>query len=705
MSKQKFFLSILFTFALLGCALTARLQEEAPTPTVTLTVAMPSVTPRSPTLTPTPSPSPAPPTSESPSDKSGLQNNAEPSASPTVETPQETVQAPPPLPQDVTLMRQPVSADDLYSAMSLATHEVPVRDLRSLAIRLRGVRPDVPETIGDVSPDYPVGTLRTFRVHDDDNQEILLVEAELLYKTEHLYMWVERGVNINQDRLAQAAETFERDIYPTNRAFFGSENTPGIDGDPHLSVLHARQIGSGVAGYYWSADQYTAEVRPDSNQTEMFYINADNASVGSDFYLGTLAHEFQHMIHWHQDRNEETWLNEAMSELASLINGFDPGGSEYAWAQRPDTQLNTWSDDSSRSAHYGASFLFATYLMDRFGETMTQAVVRHPANGIASIDAVLAESGTGLTFTDVFADWVVASYLDAPELADGQFGYEQIDTPQPRLDAQHNDYPIERMTDVSQYGVDYIYLAGGRDLTLDFYGNTRARLVDTQAYSGDYFWYANRGDDSNMRLTQTFDLSDLNQATLSFWTWYDIESDWDYGYVQVSNNDGATWQILSGPSTTDSNPNGNNFGWGYTGYSGGGPTWIEEQIDLSAYAGQQLQVRFEYVTDDALNNPGWAIDDVAILELDYLDDVEQDEHGWHAEGFVRINNYVPQGHLVQLITFGAETTVQRLPLRTDQTAHWPLALAEADHAVLLVSGLAPVTTEAAHYFYRLEEMP
>jgi hypothetical protein len=73
-----------------------------------------------------------------------------------------------------------------------------------------------------------------------------------------------------------------------------------------------------------------------------------------------------------------------------------------------------------------------------------------------------------------------------------------------------------------------------------------------------------------------------------------------------------------------------------------------------------------------------------------------------AEGFVRTSNLVPQGYLVQLITFGPEVTVQRLPLREDQSARWRLSLADADHAVLLVSGMAPVTTEPASYFYRLQ---
>jgi immune inhibitor A len=697
-------LLLLFAFVLLGCALTAKLQEgdagstptpalalaspvatEPPTPSATLlpeasATPLPAVTALPPTPSLTPSPVPTTPSS------SGLLR--------------EVPGQPDPLPENVNLMRQPVSQADRHSAAVLADSVVPVRDLRSLAIRLGGVRADVPAVITDTSPDYDLGTVRSFKVHDDDSDQTFLIEAELRYKTAHVYMWVETGVDIDPGRLQQAADTFEKEIYPTDRAFFGSEWTPGVDGDPHLGILHARGIGSGVAGYYWSADEYPAEVRPDSNQMEMFYINADNANVGSAFYLGTLAHEFQHMIHWYNDRNEETWLNEGMSELASLITGFDPGGSDYGWSRRPDTQLNTWSDDDARSAHYGGSYLFAAYLLDRFGETLTQAVVAHPANGIPSIDAVLAENETGLTFTDVFADWLVANYLDQPELADGRFGYDLIDTAQPLLAMEHDRYPAKRVSDVTQYGVDYIYLEGGQDLTVDFFGETRARLLSTGAHSGDQFWYSNRGDDSDMRLTRRFDLGDVSQATLRFWTWYDIEAGWDYGYVMVSNDDGATWSILRGDLSTDVNPHGNSYGWSYTGLSGEGPVWVEESISLDDFAGQQILVRFEYITDDALNSPGWAIDDISIPELGYRDDVEAGTAGWQAEGFVQTGNFVPQEHLVQVILFDREITVERLPLLENQSARWQLPLADADHAVLVVSGLAEVTTEPTNYFYQ-----
>ncbi len=52
--------------------------------------------------------------------------------------------------------------------------------------------------------------------------------------------------------------------------------------------------------------------------------------------------------------------------------------------------------------------------------------------------------------------------------------------------------------------------------------------------------------------------------TLEFWTWYDIEDDWDYAYVEVSTDGGSYFRSIPGNITTTYNPNGNNAGHGIT---------------------------------------------------------------------------------------------------------------------------------------------
>jgi len=608
------------------------------------------------------------------------------------------------------ITREPVGDVGTETEELLEQTIVPVRDLHDLAIRLRGLPADTPRTVNpDGSPDYEVGTRRLFHVSNVDTDEQFDVYAVLEYKTAHVYMWVEEGARFDRRDLEEAADLFERETYPTNRAFFGSEWTPGVDNDPHLSILHARGLGNSVAGYYSSADEFVSAVRDDSNEMEMFYINIENVNINDSFYNGVLAHEFQHMIHWYNDRNEETWLNEGFSELAMYLNGFDVGGSDWVFAMTPDTQLNSWPEGpGAAGANYGAGYLFTFYFLDRFGPAATQALVAHPDNSFASVEAVLEELGTGLGYEDLFADWIVANLLDDPSLEDGRYGYKEITLPSFKIEATYSDsdYPVSVSSTVHQHGTDYLELYGDRPLTLRFVGSTQIGLVNTTAHSGRYVWWSNRGDDSDMMLTRAFDLSNVSAATLQFWTWYDLEEDWDYVYVEISADGGETWKILTTPSGTSTNPNGNSFGWAYTGRSGGGgrAEWIQERIDLSPYAGQEVLIRFEYITDDAVNRPGFVLDDISIPDIDYSSDFETDGGGWEPAGFIRHANVLPQRWLVQVVLFGPETTVERLEMGEDQTGEWDISLdSHTNRAVITVSGLAPVTTEVGSYSYEIEE--
>jgi len=587
----------------------------------------------------------------------------------------------------------------------LAETSIPERDLVALTARLRKLDQPIPVVVSDTPPNYAVGDKDVFWVGNVDTKVNYRTTATLGYVTPHLYLWVEEGSSFDQEALKRSAERFESQIYSTNRQFFGSEWTPGVDNDPHIHVLQTSGLGSAVNGYYLDTDEYSRLVNPYSNEREMFYINSDNLQPGTDSYESVLAHEFQHMIHWAVDRDEDTWVNEGFSELASYLNGYAVRGIDHAFSSNPDTQLTSWPDPGQTSSSYGASFLFVAYFLERFGDQALRRVVSHQANGAAGFEAILAEQG--LTFEDVFADWLIANYVDNVELADGHYGYRDLAVGPAYLDQIHTDYPAQRSTTVHQYGADYIELRGEGDLALTFAGSTQVKLVPNDSHSGKHLWWSNRGDNSNMTLTRAFDLTGLSQATLKAWLWYDIEQDWDYAYIEASTDGGQTWDILKGQYTTDSNPNGNSFGQAYTGQSQVAadepPGWVEEQIDLTPYVGQEILLRFEYITDGAVNQVGFCVDDITIPELGYYDDAESDEQ-WAAEGFIRTDNILPQRFLVQLIVLGSEVSVRRMELDEAQTGRLVVeGLGKrVEGAVLVVSGLAPVTTELASYEYSIE---
>lgn len=71
------------------------------------------------------------------------------------------------------------------------------------------------------------------------------------------------------------------------------------------------------------------------------------------------------MIHWRNDRNETSWLNEGFSGLAVLLNGYPSGSYDRLFARDPDLQLNDWPDDRGLTGlHYGASILFLVYWLE-----------------------------------------------------------------------------------------------------------------------------------------------------------------------------------------------------------------------------------------------------------------------------------------------------------------------------------------------------
>jgi len=597
------------------------------------------------------------------------------------------------------------SLDSSETLQILEEEIVPINDPRDLAFRLEG-KENIPETVEGPAEPFQVGEVQEFWASNVDTNENFKVTATLRYVTDHLYFWIENGVDYDPKAVKDLAETFENEIYPTNREFFGSEWSPGIDNDPHLYLMYVGGIGSSIAGYFSSADEIHPNAHQYSNAHEMFFINSDNVRLARRDIYGTIAHEFQHMIHWYRDRNEETWVNEGFSMLAELLNNYDTGGFDMLYAQDPDLQLNFWPSPPNSTPHYGSSFLFFAYFLDRFGEEATRALVAHPDNGFDSIDRVMEDlnqvdpnTGEVIQSEDVFGDWVVANLLNDSSVEDGRFAYERY-TGLPTLgftEEIDTCSPDWQVRSVKQYGVDYLRVNCCGCFTLQLQGSQQVGVLPVDAYSGDYAFWSNKGDESDMTLTRTFDLTQASgPLTLNYRIWYDLEEDYDYLYLVVSE-DGENWKILQTPSGCDrsEDPSGNAYGWAYNGQSG---DWIEENVDLSDYAGKQIQVRFEYVTDAAVNGEGLMLDDVSIPELDYSEDFEDGEGDWQGDGFVRIHNSLPQTFRVSLIKNGDEITVEEITLDENLTASVPLELGgDVEDAVLVVSGTARFTTQEATY--------
>jgi bacillopeptidase F len=93
-------------------------------------------------------------------------------------------------------------------------------------------------------------------------------------------------------------------------------------------------------------------------------------------------------------------------------------------------------------------------------------------------------------------------------------------------------------------------------------------------------------------------LNGVRNATLTFNHWFEIEGGYDYGYVEVSKNNGDTWTKL-----------------GKFSHNSNGKKWTPVYYNLDSYTGNEVQFRFRLKSDNSVNKNGWYIDDFRVLGI------------------------------------------------------------------------------------------
>ncbi len=521
----------------------------------------------------------------------------------------------------------------------------------------------------------------------------------LRYVSKHAYFWFEPSVSVDEAALAEAANFFEEHIWPLNASIYGVMPSHGIDGDPRIFILNQASIGLGIYGAFSPEDQCPRSLCPQSNQRDIVYLALDQAPLGSREYLATLAHEQQHLIQFHVDGNERRWLNEGLSQLAEHLNGFHPryvgAGNLIEFLDAPDLRLEGWTfEDMGR--HYGAAYLFTLYMYERFGLDFVRALAADAYDGLASVQHTLSAQGYAEGVDQVFADWIVANLLDDPFVGDGRYYYQTLDLPNPiqptSVHVGAEGWTLEGT--VNQYGADYYRVTEPGHYRLSFDGSDSAPIIATAPREGEWMWWSYNNSGSITRLSARFDLRGLQRATLVFDAWWQTEPDLDWLQVLVSEDEGRTWELVGGEHAAQSLPNAP--GPAYSGASGG---WVQERIDLSAYAGKQIRVRFEYLTDVSVTKQGVVLDNVGIEELGALDGAEEPNSPWQAEGFLRIPQRVAQRWALALVLRGADgaVTVQPLTLSARNTAGAAFDVPAGGEAVLVVGAMSPFAEQAARY--------
>ena len=279
--------------------------------------------------------------------------------------------------------------------------------------------------------EYEIGDRANFWVRSERDVDDYFVEKELELKnkSEKALIWAGDSANISDQEIGFLLAEFE-DYRDDVKDYFGREPESGeypilgaVDDRVNI-VLASFEPG----GYFNSADLYSSERYQNSNEGKFIYADP-TSTTRQELLAGITAHEYQHLLYYNEKvlsgrSGYNLWINEGFSELAMDIAGFGyqqgvRTGGVNSFARRPEEiSLDNWD---SRLGDYGASYLFARYLYDRFGRGIIREIStssREPKETIAGY--------AGKEFNEVFQDWAIALLAGAGGIeVDEQYSFNK----------------------------------------------------------------------------------------------------------------------------------------------------------------------------------------------------------------------------------------------------------------------------------------
>lgn len=452
----------------------------------------------------------------------------------------------------------------------------------------------------------------------------------------------------------------------TNEAHFGPAGTPPGGTDAIVMLVYNVQdesyydceVSTYTAGYF--APEYINEAGLNVMVLDAYDWAHRIGLTGIDLYEGVIAHELEHLLMNYSDPGEPSWVDEGLADMAGFLNGYSIGGSHLTYHQvfHRETSLIRWGGGLE---NYGASLTYFLYLWERAGgngdgtyepdgeydgaggDLLIKKIFQNQADSMAGVQAAIdefnSETGANLpSAADLFKDWAVTVKLDAEgselwDLRNANFG-DPADTSW-TIDIANELFWDDRgiyqgnMPDAKwrnkknvpaqvalPFGVSYeSFRNPGPVVNIDFAGSPTEQVAP---HTGTHHWWGG-ATSQNEAILDVDSAGTAGGAEISFWTWYFLEEDWDYGYLEaLVGGDWVTVPLFHNgvEVTTNTNPHDNNDeGNGLTGTSGGRyfvdpPQYINLTGELPAGT---TDVRFRYSTDAAYTDTGFFIDDSVTI--------------------------------------------------------------------------------------------
>ena len=592
--------------------------------------------------------------------------------------------------------------------------EPPRADIYDLARRLLPSRDHTPPPSPEIDA---IGDVRSFYAVNPTDLSTTTVWGELCASTEHADFYVDITLLMSCEVFEGAGTLFENDIYPRGVAYFAP--TPLQETMPRIALLHGTFSGFGWT--FRASDLLPGSIDPSSNERPVLYLNIVAYGVGghpaSAGYNQLVAHELQHLVQYLADPHEAKWIDEGLAELSESAFGDRYEFADFINRCGP-TQLASWpaTNSSGGSCHYSGAGLFMSFLLRNYpdGDNSLKRFVADTNSGLSGIDSYLHSAGYDTDAVSVFAEWGAANYLHGRSHT---YLYADLSAiAPPTFDLPANGIFSEPLT---QFAPTYVDLGLNEAIHhIDFQGEGLTPLTRFIDEGEGCFWHAGRTDSADFTLTRPFDLRTVapEDAALTLLLRYDIENSRDFVYILASTDLGETWSFLESPGMVDALASTvRQFGPALTGESGGNfpSVWATEEVNLGRFAGQEILIRLEYVTDRGMSFDGVSVAGAWLPALDYEwvshdgaglagippRSAAEDRGGWFPDGFFFSNNRVEQDYVVRLLTVSQSGGASVTPIDLNDSGYGDIFLDNTDgsvrEAAIMIFPAAPWTKHRA----------
>ena len=392
--------------------------------------------------------------------------------------------------------------------------------------------------------------------------------------------------DVNTESLDQWIQKFNTDIQPFISNVF---NKTAMNSYTYVVITN---LNPGIAGYYSHSNNYPIDVHYGSNEVDIIFIDIDQIKNGEQSFLSTLTHELTHLYQSQINSYSNSWIKEGTAELITHSVGLQKELDSNIFS-RPISLSNL---NNPSLQQYGYFTLFFIYLQDRFDTLNLYELLQYPNESIEGIIHYLKTNHHYQNNSeDLLKEWGLAILNCLIEKC--HFYDDFINT------TTVNDLTESQVIEMLPLSLQFYKVLDPQNISI--------QMSNEIINNNNEIWWSGNGDLIDNMITFEFAINDLNNYSLSFDTYFEIEDRFDLVYLEISKDGGSSWEILSTPAMNSQSSSFYGLGSHYTNKVN---DWINEEVLIGNLPiMDNLLIRFEYVTDDSVNNKGFYVKDIKLI--------------------------------------------------------------------------------------------